>query len=232
MTDIDLRLDRKVQAVIFDMDGVISDTQVLHAKTESELLARHGIALHPDEITRRYAGVRDQEMFEEIFGNAGLEMPPLEELLRDKWQSIVGLVRGNVREVPGTRALIDALSAAKVPMAVGSGSRLSFIEMVLAELGVREKFAAVASAEEVRRGKPEPDVFLLAAQRLDVAPTDCLVIEDGVSGMIAARRAGMQCIALVREGGGREYPADRIVENLSAISVAALLAPLMRVREG
>lgn len=208
-----------IKAIIFDMDGVISDTQGIHANTESELLKSYGIEMHPDEITRRYAGVGDEEMFRQIFSRGQKQIPEIEQLVEKKWRIMDQLVRGNVREVPGTREFIERLENLGLPLAVGSASRLSFMEMVLAELGLRDRFRVIASAEEVRKGKPEPDLFLLVANRLSVEPESCVVVEDAVSGMIAAKRAKMQCIGLVRDQIEQNYPADLIVADLREVPI-------------
>lgn len=211
--------NRSIKAVIFDMDGVISDTQVIHAKTESELLKNYGIEMYPDEITRRYAGVADEKMFQEIFANAHQKMPALTQLVERKWRIMDELVRGNVKEIRGTREFIGSLQSYGLPLAVGSASRIAFIELVLKELDLRQRFDVITSAEEVEKGKPEPDLFLLAAKRLSIAPASCLVIEDGISGMIAARRAGMQCIGLVENQKEQNYPADLFVTDLRNLPI-------------
>jgi beta-phosphoglucomutase family hydrolase len=217
--DKNMSLKPIIKAMIFDMDGVISDTQGIHAKTESELLKSYGIAMHADEITRRYAGVGDEEMFREIFSRAQKEIPEIKRLVETKWRIMDELVRGNVKEIPGTREFIERLENLGLPLAVGSASRLAFMELVLAELGLRNRFCVIASAEEVEKGKPEPDLFLLVANRLSVEPENCVVIEDAVSGMIAAKRAKMQCIGLVRDQNEQNYPADLIVTDLRKVPI-------------
>lgn len=211
------------EAVIFDMDGVISDTQVLHAKTESRLLRGFGISLEPEEITRRYAGIANKDMFPDVFRRAGREMPDVRMLIERKWSAIEEEARRGIREVPGTRERIERLRERGIPMAVGSASCLSFIYLVLRELGFADAFDAVASAEEVTKGKPEPDVFLLAAARISADPSRCVVIEDGRSGMVAAGRAGMRCIGLVRNREAEAYPADIIVSDLREAAVDGFL---------
>ncbi len=201
-----------IEAVIFDMDGVISDTQIIHSQTESEMLQKYGIDLHPDEITKKYSGVKDGVMFREIFKKSGKEMPPLEDLTNHKW-SKMAQIAGSIAEVPGTSAFISNLKKMGLPLAVASSSRLSFIELVLKELNLRDQFKVIASAEEVEMGKPAPDIFLLAAKRLGVLPEKCVVIEDGIAGMIGAKKADMYCIALATDGS-KDYPADLIVKNL------------------
>lgn len=201
------------------MDGVISDTQNIHAKIESELLQNYEIEIPPEEITQRYAGVAGEEMFPQIFENAGKQMPAITQLVKEKWQRMKESIEMGLQEVPGTRVFIELLKGRGLKLAVASASNKSFIELVLSELNLTEKFDVIASAEEVKRGKPEPDVFLLAAKRLSVLPENCIVIEDGLNGMIAAKRAGMRCIGLVRHDKNQDYPVDLLVKDLRDVPV-------------
>jgi HAD superfamily hydrolase (TIGR01509 family) len=201
----------KALACIFDMDGVISDTQKIHARIEAELLASFGITITPEEITRRFAGVSLREQCTTLFAEFGIACPDLEELSRVKLARFHAC-EDEIAEMEGARMCIDTLHP-RVPLAVGSGLHLASIGLVLGKLDLVERFRAIASAQEVPRGKPAPDVFLLAAKRLGVEPSACVVIEDAVSGMIAARAAGMRCVALV-DDIRREWPADIVVEHL------------------
>jgi len=198
------------------MDGVISDTQIIHSRVESELLREYGIELHPDEITKRYAGTTSYEMFPHVFQMANKDLPSLEEIVSEKRKRIDRAIQGAVREVPGTRDFIYYLNELDIPIAVASASRLSFIDQVLIELDLRKRFNAITSSEEVAKGKPEPDIFLLAAKRLNTPPSECIVIEDGIHGMVAAKKAGMYCVGLVRDGDHNfdVYPADKLVRSL------------------
>lgn len=206
-----------IQAVIFDMDGVISDTQTAGASIEAELFKNHGIDMNPYEITRRFAGRQDYDMFKEVFSDVGKELPNLDGLVEEKWDKMTSYVCANVKAVPGTKEFISTLKQHNMPIAVASASPLSFIKLVLQELKLENIFNAIASSEEVTKGKPAPDVFLLAAKRLNILPEHCLVIEDGISGMIGAKSAGMRCIALVRNLPEGEYPAELIVDDLRKV---------------
>ena len=208
---------KKTKAVIFDMDGVISDTQIIHSTIESDLLKGYGIAIHPQEITRKYAGTRMREWMPDLFKHHNVSAPSMEEVSAKKKVHLENAFRSGIQEVPGTREFILFLKERNMPIAVASASRLALIDLILSELGMKEEFDAITSSEEVKMGKPEPDVFLLAAQRLNVPPSDSLVIEDGISGMIAAKKAGMRCVALVRDGGESDYPADLVVSDLRQI---------------
>jgi len=107
---------------------------------------------------------------------------------------------------------------------VASSSPPGFIERVLRCLGVRDRFAVVISSTEVARGKPAPDVFLAAARKLDVEPAECVVIEDSANGILAAKRAGMRCVALVASQRARSNGADVVVGDLTTLTDEMLLA--------
>lgn len=202
----------KFKAVIFDMDGVISDTQDMHAAVEEQMLKESGIYVSAGELTKRFAGVTNKEMFEKIFSEHGKEAD-IDGLVREKRERVFNAVKGNVKEISGTKDFIEFLLENGFVLAVASASRHKFIDLVLSELNLKDRFQAIVSSEDVRRGKPAPDIFLLAAEKLSVDPRECIVVEDGISGMIAAKSAGMKCIGLVKEIGGK-YPADVIVRDL------------------
>jgi HAD superfamily hydrolase (TIGR01509 family) len=207
-----------IEAIIFDMDGVLSDTQPIHSRVESDLLRQYGIELSPEEITREFAGVTGEEMFPRIFSRSGKPVDDLGKVIERKWLMVEEASRGNVLPIPGALDLVAAFRERGLPLAVASASRHSYIEMALRELGLSESFNAIVSSDDVAHGKPAPDVFLLAAKRLGVAPQSCLVIEDGVSGMRAAKSAGMYCIGLVSSDGDRaDLPANLLVKSLREI---------------
>ena len=214
-------MSQPIRAVIFDMDGVVSDTQRIHAAVESEILAEYGIHIAPDDISARFAGISGKIMFATYFSEASVPMPDIEKLAERKSQEMFRRA-DQIIEVPGTRDFIEYLARAKVPMAIASASHLGFISLVVDRLNVRDFFSALTSSREVQNGKPAPDVFLLAAERIGVPPSQCLVIEDGVSGMQAARAAGMRCVGLVREGASRDVPADYVTNILKGLTLEQL----------
>ncbi|RJQ33418.1 HAD family phosphatase [Candidatus Parcubacteria bacterium] len=210
--------DIRIKSVIFDMDGVISDTQILHSRIESEILRDYKINLAPEELTRRFAGVADVEMFTKIFSEAGRPAPDIQKIIEAKYLRMIS-PEVSVPEIPGTREFIMQLRKMRIPLALASGSSLAFIRFVLQNLGLDDCFGAVASSDEVENGKPAPDVFLLAAQRIGAGPATTLVIEDGASGMIAAEKAGMHCIALLTHLRADECPSSvyRAVDILTQV---------------
>ena len=122
---------KKTKAVIFDMDGVVSDTQIIHSTIESELLKGYGIDVHPDEITQKYAGTRMREWMPGLFTHHNLIAPPMEEISAKKTVQLENALKGNIQEVPGTREFIQFLKEKNVPIAVASASRLALIDLIL-----------------------------------------------------------------------------------------------------
>ena len=211
-----------LKAVIFDLDGVIADTEILHAQTSSELLQEFGIFIPPRQLSAKYAGTSDEFMFRDLFSEHRISADPI-ATARRRWQKLYVLLDGNIQPMPGVVGLIQELKQHGIKIGVASGSYLHFIDIVLGKLNLKTAFDAIASSEEVRNIKPAPDVFLLAAERLGVPPKNCVVIEDAVAGMVGARRAGMKCVGLV-ENPANGYPADVLVSDLDAISLAQLHA--------
>lgn len=209
-----------LKAVIFDLDGVIADTEKLHAQTSAELLREFGILIPPNELSAKYAGTSDEFMFRDLFSEHRIPADPV-ALARRRWQKMYALLEGNIQPMPGAVELIQELKRHGVRIGVASGSYLQFIGLVLGKLNLGTVFDAIASGEEVKHIKPAPDVFLLAAQRLGVPPGNCVVIEDAVSGMLGAQRAGMKCVGLV-DDPLKKYPADILIPQLGLLSVARL----------
>lgn len=207
------------KAVIFDMDGVISDTQTGHSRVWSEALALYGIKISPEEITLRYAGAKSREIFTEILKQYGLEKY-VEDALREKDRLHALRAGKSVLPIRGVRVLIKKLQRDGRDLAVASGGGRENVEWVLEQLKLREFFPVVTTADDVMHGKPSPDLFLLAAKMMSRDPADCIVIEDSRNGMLAAHLAGMHCVGLVSNRDDHEnYPADQLVESLTELDL-------------
>lgn len=206
-----------IKAVIFDMDGVISDTQKLHSRVESSILSRFGVDISPEEITLKYSGVRTKEFFNELLTNANVEFD-LNALMIEKWEKMEELAKVTVDYVDGIYELLDMLASNNITLAVGTASSTKYANSVLQKLNVFDKFSSIVTGDMVQKGKPDPAIFLLAASNIGVDPNDCLVIEDGISGMIAAKLGGMKCIGLVKNIDFDKYPTQNQVLSLSYIT--------------
>ncbi|MFT4892685.1 MAG: beta-phosphoglucomutase family hydrolase [Candidatus Nanohaloarchaea archaeon] len=199
-----------LEAVIFDMDGVLSDTQRLHAQAQSQVLKNYDVEMPPEEITRKYAGREPGTLFrQETDTNKPMEAHA------EKQELLHQLVENNgVEKIEGAKKLVKNLHE-EYCLAVASSSQPEFIQKVVSDLELEDYFDCIESASEVENGKPAPDVFLKAAEDLGVEPENCIVIEDGRSGMKGAREAGMVCIGLVNGKG--DYPAHETVESLKEL---------------
>lgn len=206
-----------INGIIFDMDGVISDTQKLHSKVECELLKRYGVDITPEEITKKYSGVRTKDFFSALLNQQDKKYD-LDKLMEQKWIKMKELSAESVDAIPGAVEVIKMLHKIKLPLAVASSSNLNYVQSVLDTLGVTNYFTAIIGGDMVRKGKPDPEIFLLAASKIKIQPEQCLVIEDGISGMEAARAGNMKCIGLIqnKELG---YPTPNLIFSLSEITL-------------
>lgn len=216
---------RADKAIIFDMDGVISDTQRLHSESEVEALARFGITCVAHELTIRYSGVSDREMFLDILEDHGVSPTVVNDVEELKWRILHKKVEQGIPLIPNIERLIGEALACGYRLAVASGAPLHFIHQVVSHPLLRDSFEVVVSSEEVLRGKPAPDVFLEAASRLSMKAQDCLVIEDGYNGLVGARSAGMRCIGIVTDINNA-WPADLLVHSVDDISMESIAALL------
>lgn len=205
-----------IKGVIFDMDGVLSDTQKLHSQIESELLNRFGIGLTPAEITKRYAGVKTRTFFDELLR---MQSKPydIDLLMEEKWHNISKLARMSVDAIEGSVPLVKNFYNSGLPLAVASASDFSYVSAVLEKLGIKEYFKVVITGDMVKNGKPDPESFLTAAEKIQISPEFCLVIEDGISGMQAAKSAGMKCVGLVNDPN-ENFPTPNLVKSLLEIT--------------
>jgi len=207
-----------MKAVIFDMDGVISDTNFLQSKIEEEILEKCGISLSYKEITEKYAGMSDKEFFTKVCKDFKKRCN-VNKLIKEKWKRILAKAKmKKIKPIKGSIRLIKKLKKAGFKLGVASASRKDFIKLVLSQLKILNYFDAITSSTEVKKGKPNPEIYLLTAKKLKVAPKDCIVIEDGKLGMLAAKRAGMKCIGLVKNKN-EKYPADKIVSDLTQLTL-------------
>jgi HAD superfamily hydrolase (TIGR01509 family) len=183
-----------IQALIFDCDGTLADTMPAHYQAWLEVLRPHGIAF-PEDRFYAMGGMPTDKIVVELCGEAG-KCLDVNALVREKamaFERKIGEVRPIAKVVEVARA-----SRGQLPMAVASGGQRRMVEKTLAQIGVLDWFSVVVTAEDTRRHKPEPDVFLEAARRLGVGPTACTVYEDTDLGLEAARRAGMRAVDVRR----------------------------------
>jgi beta-phosphoglucomutase len=189
-------------AVIFDMDGVLVDSGAHHRDAWRLLLGDIGVP-PPPEYWRLTIGRPAEEAVPLLLGRE-VDHAEAVELARRKRELYGQLAARGTRAVPGVPAFVRALAAASVPRAVGTSATRRDAEALLAEIGLRDHFTTVVTAEDVRWGKPNPEVYLKAAAGLGLPPKTCLVFEDSLVGVHAARNCGMRVIGVTTSHTGRE----------------------------
>ena len=218
-----------LRAVIFDFDGVIADDERLHLEGFRHALAAHGLEISEAEYFTRYLGFDDRDGFKAMLRDAGRRADDgmLEELIREKHRAFRRLVGERVRIYPGVHTLLADLRGGPTPVAtaIGSGALRGEIELILDLADLRSSFDRIVSAEDVRRGKPDPETFVTACASLAmVAPgleaDDCLVIEDSMAGLSAATAAGMKTIAVCNSYSAQDLEADLVIDSLEQLDRA------------
>ncbi len=212
-----------LEAVIWDMDGVIVDTAAYHFKAWQETFARRGLNYTEEEF-RRYFGQRNDTIIRAALGQH-LSDSEVESINNEKQANYRQRVAGLIKLLPGALRLIKALKESGLKMAIASSAPLENILLILDNLSIRPYFDALVYGEEVAEGKPSPQEYLLAAKKLEVAPENCVVIEDAIAGVEGAKQAGMKCVAVTNTHPGTSLAqADLVVDTLEAVTVADLAA--------
>jgi beta-phosphoglucomutase family hydrolase len=184
-----------IAALIFDIDGTIIDSMPYHGKSWPIMLARYGVGDEHVELLNRSAGRTGVELMRDIFG-ADLPEERARAMVEEKESIYREMFRPDFREVAGFVEFARTAKQAGLKLALGTAGNLENIAFAIAGLGLPDFFDAAVGAADVARGKPEPDIFLEAARRLNVPPAQCIVFEDAPLGIEAARRAGMRAVAL------------------------------------
>ena len=182
-----------IEAVIFDLDGVLLDSEQVWDEAREQLAKERGGRWH-ENAQRDMMGMSSPEWSRYMHDVIGLPEPP-EEINREVVERMAKLYREHLPAVPGARDAVERL-AAQWPLGLASSSNRELIDLALELLGVKHFFKATVSSEEVARGKPAPNVYLEAARRLGVDPTHAAAIEDSENGIRAAKAAGMRVIAI------------------------------------
>jgi beta-phosphoglucomutase family hydrolase len=208
----------KTRAVIWDMDGVIADTAPYHLKAWQEVFQKRGVKFTKEDFRHTF-GQRNDTIIKNTLGEE-TSQAEIEAIASQKEACFRQRIRPNLKPLPGVAALLKALSQADFKMALASSAPIENIQLLTRSLDINSYFQSIISDKDVTEGKPNPQVFQLAAQRLGVEPENCIVIEDAVAGVTAAKRAGMRCLAITSTHPRPSLAeADLIVDSLEAVSV-------------
>jgi beta-phosphoglucomutase len=220
-----------LKAVIFDFDGVITDSEVLHLRAFNQSLVPYGIEISIKDYYTNYLGFSDFDCYKTLIDNGLLKIDErkIGEIIKKKSKIFEELSKTEGRTIEGVHEFLQMLEKNKIPMAICSGSLLVEIEVMLEESSLRHFFAEIVSAEQVKNGKPHPEGFLLALQKLNknyhstIAANECIVIEDSRWGLQAGKAAGMHTIAVTNSyDAGQLTIAEKIVTHLNELTIGDL----------
>ena len=235
-----------LRAVIFDFDGVITDSEILHLHAFNQVLAQHSIEITKEDYYKDYLGLSDLDLLNLLVGKSLLKADAREiaNLAEQKKQAFEKLAKAEGSIIEGVRDFLQMLKQNNIPMAICSGALLTEIELILEEGRLRSFFEVIVSAEQVKKGKPNPEGLLLTLQKLNsnvisaqpvlskvegagiqnpILPNQCIVIEDSHWGLEAARAAGMHTVAITNSYDADQLAmAEKVVTQLSELSIGDL----------
>ena len=228
-----------LQAVFFDFDGVIADSEPLHLRAYQAVLREDGIELDRADYYARYLGYDDVGLFRALAADRGFhaDAEKIDAWIASKSRIVEEMLSSDSVLFPGAVACVE-MFAQRVPVAIASGALEPEITMVLDHAGLRGCFKAIASASDGVPGKPAPDLYLLALTKLSrqldgrLEPASCLAIEDSHWGLEAAANAGLRCIAVTNTYPASELGrADLIVGHLGELTMAGVEQVLAKMRD-
>ena len=222
-----------LRALIFDMDGVICDSEPLHMNAFQKVLSEQGISLTDQEYYDHYLAFDDRGCFRAVFEKEGrsLEERALQQFVERKGKYFDELMKENLVIYPGAESFVKKL-AERFPLALATGARRLEVEFILKKAKIRGLFTAIISADDVKQGKPHPESFLTALKILnerrlvdtpEIKPGECLVIEDSLHGLAAAKAAGMKGAAVTTSYSAEQLKeASLIIDTMVGFDLAKL----------
>jgi beta-phosphoglucomutase len=228
-----------LKAVIFDFDGVLVDSELLHYQAFNSVFAPFKFQISTQEYFDRFLGLSDKELLQIVDKekNLSLSSQQFKQLLAEKAVIFGKLASTQAGVIDGVPKFLEMLADNKIHKAICSGALLPEIELILKGANLRDFFEAIVSAEQVKKGKPDPEGFLLALKLLNklvrrscggkthptIKPQDCIVIEDSHWGLEAAKNAGMHPVAVTNTYSAEQLkPADKIIANLAELTLSDL----------
>ena len=208
---------------IFDMDGVLIDSYRAHFESWRRIAAEEGLHITEPQFAKTF-GRTSREIIAALWGDKTCDETKIQDLDRRKEAAFRDLIRDDFPIMPGARELLDELHANGFLLAIGSSGPPENVALTLERLGRQSLFSAVVTGMDVTRGKPDPQVFLLAAERLGLPPDRCVVVEDAPAGIEAAHAAGAKAVGLASTGRTHQdlAAADLVVDHLHELSPALL----------
>lgn len=208
--------------VIFDLNGVIVNDERIHQQSWRELCKQHNLHPTEEDFKHNIFGRTEIETIQYLFGNH-LTQRQIDSLLAKRVRFAIKAIRPNLAPVNGVTDLLTKLSNNHNPTGLATSSRVLYTNFVLDSLNIRHYFQAIATAEAISKGKPDPEIYFKVASLLQADPETCIAIEDSLSGIISAQRAGMKTVAITTTHTKKELSiADLTINSFYEIELSIL----------
>ncbi len=213
-----------IKAVLFDMDGVLVNTETFYIQALIETLFEEtGVKLKEEEV-ERYAGLIYVEKLKRIFREKDIKGDPY-KIAEKSRKRFLQIIKGKIRLLPGAKDLIDQLSSSGIRLGLVSSSKRMVVDIVLKQAKLQGIFDVIVTQDDVKNLKPHPEPYLLASKILGIRPEECVAVEDSVHGILSAKSAGMKCIAIANPyiPISKYSKADLVVKGLEEIKLETVL---------
>jgi HAD superfamily hydrolase (TIGR01509 family) len=225
----DMEKNRELGAVIFDMDGVIIDSEPLWSKAEQQLLARRNLGYSP-QLKAVMMGLDSSEAVGFLIRHYDLQ-ESVGDVVEERNQLIAELFKEHLKPVPNVLELLRSMRDSGIKTGLASSSPKELVDLALGRLNITGLFDLILNGDQVARGKPAPDIYLMAARELGVSHENCLVIEDAPHGVAAAKAAGMCCLAISASASETELAAaNRVIRSFGEVDLKTLQELVQRAQ--
>lgn len=204
------------------MNGVIINDELIHHESIRQYCRKHGFNLTEEDLAQNVFGRTEKEIFEYLYKRP-ITLEELEKYSNERVDGTIAIFKPQLKMTDGLEILLKNLYANNIPMAIATNSRNRYFNFIVDSLGIRKYFKVVVTAEDVTKGKPDPEIYLTAAKKLQVGSNDCVVFEDTMMGIKSAKAAGMKVIAVTTTYLKEELSlADKIIDSFDEINVESL----------
>lgn len=211
-----------LKAVIFDMNGVIINDERFHQEGWKRYFRKHNIQLSEEEYKHNIIGRRARENLQYIHKRT-LFPQEEEKAIHERIDYVIEMFKPHLKIMGGLDILLEELYKNHIPMAVATGAVKKYFDFIMNGLQIRNYFTVVIMAHDVTKGKPDPEIYLKTAEKLQLDPKDCVVFEDAIPGIKAAKGAGMKVVGVATTHTREELTlADKVVNNFNEINLTML----------
>lgn len=216
-----------IKGIIYDMDDLMVNSNPLQAKTTEVVLKRFGRSRDelPADMVNSFIGKRLQDNLPQIIDYLKLDIS-VEDFSKEREDIFRKLIDNELEVMPGLYQSLELFKAHKYPIAIASSAVKTNIDLVLKKFNIENYFSVIISGDDVNKGKPDPEPYLIAAQKLNLEPKNCLVLEDATSGIDSAKAAGCKCIAVINNNTPPQdrSRADKIINSLEELNLDMIKA--------